>query len=288
MNAKQRRDYWLKVERMRLKLERKYTPLVRAALQDQISSFRDEYAKDPQAALSSINVQLWNEQLLKLFMEMHQETYLLFSSATYNALKREGLKFKPIGLLARWTQMVKDWLRSFAFELVSTITGNTRNMLLGIVNETVQEAMSEGWSNQEATDTVVARLADEQYTYTESRARRIVRTETTRAANKGHMQGARDLPFEVNKIWVSAKDERTRGLSNPNGNHKHDQYDHWELDGQEVELEKPFSSTSAMGVEVDVEQPGDETAPAGFTINCRCRVAFEPKRDQDDRLIMKT
>ena len=288
MNAKQRREYWLKVERMRLKLERKYIPLIRGVLLDQASSFRKAYERDRMAAISDLTVQAWDEELMKLFMQMHEEAYLLFASATNMTVRKEAMKLKPIGLLERWTNFVKIWLRSFAFDLVSTITGNSRNILLDIVNRTVQEAMDEGWGNDQTTATVLARLKDEQYLYTEARARRIVRTETTRAANTGHMQGARDLPFEVSKIWVSAKDERTRGLTNPMGNHKHDQYDHWQLDGQEVDLETPFRSTSALGIEVDAEQPGDETAPAGFTINCRCRVAFEPKRDQDGRLIMKT
>jgi hypothetical protein len=41
------------------------------------------------------------------------------------------------------------------------------------------------------------------------------------------------------------------------------------------------------GVTITAMQPGDATAPPGFTINCRCRVAFDPKRDSNDRLIMK-
>jgi len=34
-------------------------------------------------------------------------------------------------------------------------------------------------------------------------------------------------------------------------------------------------------------QPGDITAPADFTINCRCVIGFESQRDANGKLIRK-
>jgi uncharacterized protein with gpF-like domain len=99
------------------------------------------------------------------------------------------------------------------------------------------------------------------------------------------MAGARSLPFESVKVWISAKDSRTRRIPR-------DQFDHVEMDGVTVDLEQPFVTQGKQGQQVIAMQPGDlgeegRKVPAGFTINCRCRVAFQGKRDKDGRLIMK-
>jgi hypothetical protein len=59
------------------------------------------------------------------------------------------------------------------------------------------------------------------------------------------------------------------------------------MDGQTVEYNQYFTSTDKVGRPIVVEAPGDPTAPKGFTINCRCAVAFIPRRDADGQLIMK-
>ena len=270
----------MKTERMRLKLERKYYPLILAALEGQISSFKSAYEKDPASAVSDINLQVWNEDLLRVFTDLYKEVYPLFAEATFVSVKKEAMKLRLMGQNKKWTQDVVVWLIRFGLNLVSTISGNSRDLLLGIVNKAIQEGVEEGIGFVEVTKRILSRLGDQKYTYTKFRAMRIARTETIRAANEGHMAGARDLPFLVSKVWVAANDERTRRIPR-------DQYDHVELDGVMIDLEDPFTSTSKDGITISARQPGDVTAPPGFTINCRCRVAFEPKRDSNDRLIMK-
>jgi hypothetical protein len=280
MTSKQRREYWVRVERMRKAIERKYYPLIKDALDKQISSFTNAYEKDPAGAISEINLQVWNEDLLTVFYRLYKETYLLFASATFNQVRKENLKFNLMGNNETWTQEVLAWLARFGLNLVSTISGNSRDLLLGIVNQAIQEGVDEGLGVYEVTRNVLSRLRDENYTFTRFRAERIVRTETMRAANEGHMAGANALPFETKKIWISAHDGRTRRIPK-------DQYDHWDMDGREADLKEPFVTTGKQGQPVVAMQPGDVTAPLGFTINCRCRVAFEGKRDKDGRLIRK-
>jgi len=265
---------------MRLKLERKYAVLIEEALNKQISSFKSAYEKNPAGAISEINLQLWNDELLTVFNRLHKETYLLFASATYNSVRKQAMKFNLMGRNETWTQDVIAWLVRYGLNLVSTISGNSRDLLLDIVNKAIQEGVEEGIGFVDVVKRVIERLGDQNYTFTRYRAMRIARTETVRAANEGHMAGARELPFEVMKVWVSQNDKRTRRLPR-------DEYDHWHLDGQTVDFIQPFTSVSKNGVTVTAQQPGDVTAPAGFTINCRCRVVFEPKRDQNDRLILK-
>jgi hypothetical protein len=101
-----------------------------------------------------------------------------------------------------------------------------------------------------------------------------------RGSNIGAMKGAEAHGFQVDKQWISARDSRTRRIPE-------DEFDHVELDGVVVPFDQPFTSEGKKGEAVVAMQPGDITAPAGFTINCRCTVGFIPKRDANGRLIMK-
>ena len=83
----------------------------------------------------------------------------------------------------------------------------------------------------------------------------------------------------MNKEWISAHDNRVRQWA-----HK-DQYDHLALDGIQVGMNDKFTQTSLKGVQAVADHPGDPKAPAAFTVNCRCVVGFEAKRDANGRLI---
>ena len=280
MNSKQRREYWKKVERMRLKLERKYKPKVQKALEVQISSFTKAYEQDPDGAVGSLRSTPWDDALMSVYTDMFRETYMLFAEATYQSVRKQALKLRMMGRDDTWISEVKRWILLHGLQLVSTITGNSKSLILRIISDTLQEGVSEGLGTFETTQRIISRLNDPEWTKTPYRAERIVRTETARAANEGTMAGARSLPFVVEKVWISALDERTRVVPK-------DAYDHVAMDGQHADLDNAFISTSREGATVVAMQPGDVTAPAGFTINCRCAVAFEPKRDSNDRLILK-
>lgn len=94
------------------------------------------------------------------------------------------------------------------------------------------------------------------------RERRIARTEATRAWNTATLAAAQaatgpDKP--VVKQWVSRHDNRVRTA--------HDQ-----VDGQLRLLSEPFTVAG-----VEMQAPGDPTAPPALVIHCRCRLAVAPE-----------
>lgn len=95
----------------------------------------------------------------------------------------------------------------------------------------------------------------------ESRARRIAATETTRAWNAAAdaAVGASDLPpgTSVTKTWRTREDSRVREA-------------HAEVDRTSV----PAPGVFQVG-EYSMRFPGDPTAPASLTVNCRCVLDFE-------------
>lgn len=84
-------------------------------------------------------------------------------------------------------------------------------------------------------------------------ALRIARTETTGVMGRSRLDGfnmAQKKGVKLQKQWLAAKDSRTRE-------------DHLEIDGEIVDIDKPFSN--------GLMYPGDQsTGDPAQTINCRC------------------
>jgi len=265
----------MKVQRLRATLENKYDNGVIKSIQKQF----DKFAKDIRqygnsGAISRLALDAWNKDLYKVFEQMYKESAIVFGNATYRALKiQANQKADTFGFNREWTNEVLKFLSTKGFELVSLITKTTRDKLIAIVEQGINEGLG-------VDDIAKLILADDTIGYVAFRARRIVRTEVMRASNIAAMNGAKSHGFEVDKQWISARDSRTRRIPQ-------DEFDHVEMDGVVVEFNEPFTSTGKKGEPVVAMQPGDLSAPAGFTINCRCAVGFIPKRDNNGNLIFK-
>lgn len=275
MNGKQRREYWRKVERLRAQLDSKYFNATKDSILKQFKRFAKDievYGLD--GAKSRLGLDLWEKELIKVFESLYKEAAVLFGNATYRAVKIEAnRKAETFGFNREWTNALLDFLMKQGFVLVADITKTTKDKLLAIVTKGVEDGLG-------VDEIVKLILSDEQLAYAAFRARRIVRTEVMRASNMAAMKGAEAHGFEVDKMWISARDNKTRRIPE-------DEFDHWEMDGVVVPLNEPFTSTGKKGEPVVAMQPGDLQAPAGFTINCRCTVGFIPKRDANGNLIFK-
>ena len=115
----------------------------------------------------------------------------------------------------------------------------------------------------------------------QNRADLIARTEVGRAIHAGTFVGADKSPFQKQKMWVAAKDNRTRG--NP-ANGQKDKADHWHLDGQTVDFNDKFVDIRS-GSQLD--HPHDPQAKAVDVIRCRCTFVVINKRDANGNLIRK-
>lgn len=275
MNAKQRGEYYRKVERLRRQLDSKYYNQIKNSITKQFNNFGNRLKRDGiGAARSSLGLDLWSKELIKVFESLYKEAAVLFGNSVYRAIKieanRKGMTF---GFNREWTQQMMDFLMAQGFALVSDITSTTKTKLLSIVKKGIEEGLS--------VDEIVRIIqSDEQLAYAAFRARRIVRTEVMRASNMASMMAADSHDFYVDKQWISARDNRTRRIPR-------NQFDHVELDGVIVKYDETFNETGKDGEQVAAMQPGDISAPPGFTINCRCTVAFIPRRDKNGNLLLK-
>ena len=267
MNSQERAKYWRQNIRITRQLEAKYKPQVLRIFRKAVDKFIDN--RD--------SVEMMDEELVRVYSKIYKETVIRFANEQYRRLK----SVKSFGFNAEWANEVNEWLATEGFKLITSVTGNMRNVILGVINKQITNGVNEGLSVTEINTRILEALKElKDSTISAYIAERIVRTELGRAANIGHMKGASKAKFEVVKVWISAIDERTRRMPR-------DQFSHIALDGQTREFDEPFKQIGTKGVEAIADFPLDPKAPPAFTINCRCTIAFEGKRDANGRLIPK-
>lgn len=177
-------------------------------------------------------------------------------------------KAASFGRNERWIQQVMNYLRMHGLFFVQNITDTLREDII----RTLQKAVDEGLGISET----VKLLTDSRLIT--ARATVIARTEINRASNTGHSIAARELPYEVDKKWSSARDHRTRHSHVLINGHITD-----ELGTFRVAI---YQGKKQIGWD-EMQFPGDPDAHPSNTINCRCRVTYVPKRDADGVLVMR-
>jgi hypothetical protein len=213
-----------------------------------------------------------NDKLTVLLESLYKQAGVKGARLTYRDLQQHGLSVKAggFGKNETWIRNVINYLRLNILDFAAKITSTIREDILKVI----EKAVSEGWG----IDKIVDQLKSSGLP--RARARVIARTETIRAANVGHSEGAKSFPYEVNKKWSSAKDHRVRHSHRLVNNHVTDEEGTFKV--PIYKGDKPTGQSDLM------LYPGDKEAHPSNTINCRCRVIYEPKRDAQGRLIRRT
>ena len=270
MTARQRRIYWNRERNKAVKYINKYKGRFYRALQSDIKGFQDALQNSEQAARRYVNTLLFSDGISGTLNQLIREVGVKYARDNYNTLRKE----KQFGSSEEWVQMIMDYLgTNFYNQGVLKIVQTSRGMMLDIL----ERGNREGWGYYD-----YARYISETVPgLNQNRADMIARTEVGRAIHAGTFVGADKSPFQKQKMWVAAKDNRTRG--NPFNGQK-DNADHWHLDGQTVDFNDKFVD-SRSGTEL--EHPHDPQAKAVDVIRCRCTFVVVNKRDANGRLIRK-
>lgn len=274
MNVKQQRQYWIKVERLRKQLDDKYSSLFNEAIKKDLRQFaNDVKIHGVKGALSIMGSYAWSDEMMTIMRKLYKESAILFGNSVYRAIGIMNVKSNEFGFNTEFVDEAIKFLLQYGFTLVANITQTTKVKL--------QVIISDGIAQGKGIDEIVKDiLSDETTGYSLMRARRIARTEVMRASNYSSMLAASKHDFEVDKIWISSQDIRTRRIPR-------NSYDHLNMNGKKVNYNEQFISLGKKGDVVLADYPGDPTTPAGFTINCRCTIGFEGRRDANGRLIVK-
>ena len=281
MNSKQRRKRAKEYEELLNRWVSSYVPklykLFRQQTKDVITVLNDRGLK---AAINSLNLTLFNPDIGKLIGEMFRKFTLSYANTEYDKLiKLAQVKVKKtrkdtgaFGFSEAWNQSITEYLNQYLLSrAVLQYSDGTKQEILKIL----LEGQSQGWG----IDRIIQELnSQEERDISEFRARRIVRTELSIAANHGDNMIQDSVPFEVDKVWISTHDNRTRDSHN-------------KMDGVQVDGDASFHVPRMRGkVQVGIDLmngPGDPAGSAENVINCRCTRGMEPKRDKNGRLIPK-
>ena len=125
----------------------------------------------------------------------------------------------------------------------------------------VAAAIQEGRDAAESVEQITSRIQGV-LNNAQWKARRIARTEITRAANAASLAQMVHSGYEGEKVWSSNTDARVRPA-------------HLEANEQS----RPLLATFDVGG-FPMSYPGDPTAPADLTVNCRCDLVYALTPDQ--------
>lgn len=262
-------NQWEIFAKKTLVLEKKYVIFVTRVIVNFRSSFIDHLKTNGKDyAVQRLHLTHISPELTKLLQSIYKEAGLLGARMSYDEFKANQ-KAANFGRNAKWIQEVINFLRLHLLKFVSRITETMRNDIIKVL----EKATEEGWS----IDRTVQELRRKDVV--QARARTIARTEIVRAANVGHQVGAKSLPYEMNKKWISAKDHRTR--------HSHREVNNHVTDEEGTFRVGIYEGDKLVGYE-EMKYPGDANAHPSNTINCRCRIIFEAKRDSHGKLIPRS
>lgn len=165
-----------------------------------------------------------------------------------------------------------DWFNHYTLTFAQQINQTT----LDTLGELFQQAQMEGWTieqMQNRMDTLFRQwmngnvTSEEMDWYTQRlppyRTELIARTETLRSSNQGSLSLFKDWIPDGRKNWLASFDDRTRLTHIDAGT----RYGVGGTVGS-IPMDSPFMVGGAM-----MQCPGDTSAPASETINCRCCLA---------------
>ena len=159
------------------------------------------------------------------------------------------------------------------YEQAIEYAANHTATLVVRINDTtraaIRDILGEGFRTGLSVDNM-AREIDKLYLdqIIPNRSRVIARTESIRSANRGSLDAAKGTGFDILKRWVATFDDRSRrdGKDGPRP--------HELANGQSVPVDSPFNVWNE-----NLMHPGDPDGSAHNTIQCRCTMTYERRRE---------
>ena len=256
MTPEQRKDIWRNFNRFQKSREKYYGPKINKALKAQVNQFlkAKEQGYDDATALQQIT----STKLYQLLKVLYLDAGIVYGAKQLTYLRKEKARM-PIGFNRLMTELMNNYFFTELLNTVEDITALTRNK----IRDVLIAAYAAGKSFSEISSELTATG------FTQARSRLIARTETVTAANQGAMLSVKTTGLKLNKVWISAQDDRTR-------RRPRNKFDHLHMDGKLVGYEDPFNVDGEI-----MQQPGDRKngATAGNICNCRCAVGFATIRE---------
>ena len=248
----------------------------REAYKELQKTFRKWGKNIPYSSLTEENY----ETLIKLVInegEMEETYFRIYSGIGLTHGKRVGREvnrelkfFDPNTFDSVFLSNIRKFLRSF----VGTRIVSVESTYFEAIKHILSTRLDEGKTFQQASREL--QQAVNKPNFYRWQAKRIARTETTAAANYAATEAGDFTIYKMEKVWISALDNRVRTIPP-------DQYDHRHMNGKTTTPKGEFTTSNGE----KLSYPGDPKGSSGNVINCRCTVAFQSVRDANGDLVEK-
>jgi len=250
LSDEQKTMYWKSFDRDRRRWEKEVEKLVHKRFTEESIDIITAYEKQGrQEALATIKEQ--ENEWMSLFDGFYTAIIEYFGQEQGERLEKSTapqsrkFRFDPFG------EGVRAFIGRFAGKKITNILETTR--------QRITRQIDEGMAAGETVDVISRRLRDTYELMSVNRSMTISRTETGAAANFGHREGAmqaeEQFGLEIEKEWLSSRDDRVRDGTESDA-------DHDIIDGERVAINERYSN--------GLMYPGDPSGPAEEVINCRC------------------
>ena len=212
--------------------------------------------------IPSLQFKFKESDLTKLYIELYQEVGNKFAKWYAQNFDKYITKNIDVEYQDIWNQKFAYIGSQVAGARVVSISGNRKKEFTRVLSRYMADPDFQSMNEVQA-----GRILRKKFkSMSVNNAKRIVRTESTNAANYATNQSATDVFGKENlqKEWIATLDERVR-------------IDHAEANGQVVDMDKNF----LVGGE-ELAYPGDSRGSAANVINCRCTNAPFPKELEDN------
>lgn len=222
----------------------------------------------------SVDFNITKDAISAAYFDFYYEIGLQHGKRIGREINRELKEFDPTEFETQYRNIVTRWLLENGGARIASV----REELVKYLIKYIADQIEQGKTMEETVRSIKKHILSRGF-YRWQIAR-IVRTETTAAANFGAVNAGRRSGVMQEKLWISSHDPRTRRIE------KGDAFDHLDMDGVRVDMEQMFEVPGIRG-NAFLAFPGDPRGPAGAVINCRCAVAQVPKRDENGRLVYR-
>jgi hypothetical protein len=256
MNAHAYRN---RVERKRLKLERKYIALLEKVFNKQLNDFTKAIEDNLYGAVYSIDIYFNDVLLERALTRLWQET-----GEEFRIDNVEAILIKSINP-STWSSLLGQWIATTGAENIKTINGFTREFVLRKLRPVLNQGVQEGLGIPEIARNIIAGVKEYQGAFAKYRATRIARTEIVSMSNNASFMSAKSAGLEnqIQKIWIPYLDERTR-------------VSHAEMvDYPPIPLDEDFILNLPKGGTDKLSYPGDPKGQPESTIQCRCVIGYK-------------
>ncbi|MEK6479614.1 phage minor head protein [Catalinimonas sp. 4WD22] len=249
--------YWKSIDQKRNRYNSRFEKAVYKALLNQLKPSL-EYVSRQSSSLNPDDVaaQVSSSDIEKVLSELYSTVSIEFAKDSYKSLFPEKSYTVTVStknlddLVTIWLDKFRQYVFTDGAEKVRNITTTTKT----IIKRIIQKSGNEGLSIPDTSKL----LLSEWRSLAKSRSVVIARTEIIAASNYGSLTGAQSTGLEIDKIWISTRDSRTRDK-------------HIIADGQRVDINSNFQ----VGGE-SLPYPGGGKIPSN-NIQCRCTVGYKRK-----------